>query len=49
MNTIIDLAKIDIDWYFIGLWLGDGDSSAVSITSADQEIIAKAMNEYYGC
>lgn len=30
---------MDIDWYFIGLWLGDGASDAVSITSADREII----------
>lgn len=27
------------DWYFIGLWLGDGDKESTSITSADIEII----------
>lgn len=27
------------DWYFIGLWLGDGSKDATSITSADIEII----------
>lgn len=31
--------KIKIDPYFLGLWLGDGTSREMRITSADQEII----------
>ena len=30
---------MDKEWYFIGLWLGDGAKDATSITSADIEII----------
>lgn len=30
---------MDKEWYFIGLWLGDGAKNATSITSADIEII----------
>lgn len=30
---------MDNEWYFIGLWLGDGAKDATSITSADKEII----------
>lgn len=31
--------KLDIDPYFYGLWLGDGDTNQVSITNIDNEII----------
>jgi replicative DNA helicase len=31
--------KLDIDPYFLGLWLGDGHSSSVNITTQDKEII----------
>ena len=31
--------KLDIDPYFLGLWLGDGTSSNVSIATMDSEII----------
>jgi replicative DNA helicase len=31
--------KLDIDPYFLGLWLGDGHSSNVNITTQDKEII----------
>jgi replicative DNA helicase len=31
--------EVDIDPYFIGLWLGDGTSSDVGITTMDNEII----------
>ena len=30
---------MDKDWYFIGLWLGDGSKESTSITTADKEII----------
>ena len=30
---------MDKEWYFIGLWLGDGSKESTSITSADNEII----------
>jgi len=30
---------IEIDPYFLGLWLGDGDSSSLSITNVDNEVI----------
>lgn len=30
---------MDKEWYFIGLWLGDGSKESTSITSADSKII----------
>lgn len=36
--------NIDIDPYFLGLWLGDGESARVSITSYDKEIINYITN-----
>lgn len=40
---------MDKEWYFLGLWLGDGAKDAVSITSADSEIIEylKSLGEKY--
>lgn len=35
---------MDNEWYFIGLWLGDGAKDATSITSADKEIIEYMKN-----
>lgn len=35
---------MDNEWYFIGLWLGDGDKNSTSITSADKEIIEYVKN-----
>jgi len=32
--------KVDIDPYFLGLWLGDGNSRNTGITSADKEAIS---------
>lgn len=46
-------ASLPIDPYFMGIWLGDGDSSRASITTADQEILdylktyAGAIGESY--
>ena len=37
--------KLEIDPYFLGLWLGDGASSNVSIASIDNEII-EYLSEY---
>ena len=37
--------KLEIDPYFLGLWLGDGASSNVSIASIDSEII-EYLSEY---
>lgn len=37
--------KLEIEPYFLGLWLGDGDSSSVRITSNDFEI-ANYLKEY---
>ncbi|MCK9491299.1 MAG: replicative DNA helicase [Sulfurimonas sp.] len=31
--------KLDIEPYFLGLWLGDGHSSSVNITTTDKEVI----------
>lgn len=45
-------AKIELDPYFLGLWLGDGTSNAVQIQTADIEIedylneMAKSMGLY---
>jgi GTPase len=33
--------NIDLDSYFLGVWLGDGSSSNTSITNIDQEILEK--------
>jgi len=37
--------KLEIEPYFLGLWLGDGDSSTVNITTKDAEII-NYLEEY---
>lgn len=34
-----DTQEVSIDPYFLGVWLGDGDSHRIAITSMDQEII----------
>lgn len=31
--------KVDIDPYFLGLWLGDGNSNVIAITTMDSEIV----------
>lgn len=33
-----DKKELNVEPYFMGLWLGDGDSSSVRITNADQEV-----------
>ena len=37
--------KLEIEPYFLGLWLGDGDSSSVNITTKDKEVITY-LEEY---
>lgn len=37
--------ELMVDPYFLGVWLGDGDSSGVRITNEDSEIIAY-LNDY---
>ena len=32
--------KLEIDPYFLGLWLGDGHSSSVNITTQDKEVVS---------
>src|SRR5207249_4633672 len=31
--------ELEIDPYFLGLWLGDGHSSSVDITNTDEEVV----------
>ena len=33
------LAPIDIDPYYLGIWLGDGDKNSLGITNIDEPII----------
>ena len=37
--------KVNIEPYFLGIWLGDGHSNSVSITTADKEIV-NYLTEY---
>ena len=47
--------EIDIDPYYLGLWLGDGSSNSTMITNIDKEIIdylykyKDQLNKEYGC
>ena len=37
--------KVEVDPYFLGIWLGDGTSSNTGITTSDKEIV-KYLNDY---
>lgn len=37
--------EVTVDPYFLGIWLGDGDTNSPRITTADQEVVA-SLEEY---
>lgn len=48
-TAVFKSAHIDIDPYFLGLWLGDGNTGKVAITTEDSEIkdyVYKTADEY---
>lgn len=43
-----DYKPVNIHPYFLGLWLGDGDSSRLDIANEDQEVLDWLSNNYDG-
>lgn len=47
-NLTFDARKVTVNPYFLGLWLGDGDSTRLSISNADYEVLDWLQTNYLG-